>query len=1181
MVWPNPSLLPAVSGWMAMRNIFRKIPEYRETLAALWDGRAPVLVSGLHGPSKALLSAALFEDTGCRGALLVVVPGDDQARAWQTDLENLFPGRDVLVFEAAEALPFEVVAANREPAAGRLQVLASLKAEGALPPIVIAPIESLLPRLIPSETWWGTALRFRPGEDFDRAELIGRLVWSGYERTDLVAGPGQFSVRGSILDVFPFCGKPVRVEFWGDEVTSIRELDAETQRSGLHLSEAVIWPAREFVFDPGRAEAAAARIRDAYRARRGQARGRSAQVGLKQRLDRFLEMAAEGTSGSINLVQPYFYPEQVSLLDYLPPGSLVILDEPGRCREQCRARTALLESDYRRLFQDGRSFTPWQEYYFGEEELLRELAGACHLALAELLTQPGFLEPGAAVGFISKEMQPFLSRPDLLVPELHRWLRGGTAVLLLVHAGDRLPQLERGLREQELAFLKSDEWQSRLRPGRLHVGVGGLSGGFEIPGRLAVITDEELYGRKRLGRPARSGRRGEGETGVLPEFSVGDYVVHVHHGIGRFMGIREMAADGRKRDYLEVVYAGGDRLYIPVDQVGLVQKYIAPDGQVPRLSRLGGSDWARQKQRVRKRVKELARGLLELYAKRLETPGYAFSPDTVWQQEFEAAFPYEETPDQKQAIAEVKADMESPRAMDRLICGDVGFGKTEVAIRAAFKAVQDGKQVAVLVPTTVLAQQHYRTFKERFAGYPVQVDVLSRFRSPREQKEVIEALSRGLVDVIIGTHRLLSDDVRFKDLGLLIIDEEQRFGVGHKEKIKMLRTNVDVLTLTATPIPRTLQMSLSGVRDMSMIETPPEDRLPVQTYVLEFDPEVIRDAIRREIQRGGQVFYVHNRVETIERRAVYLQGLVPEATFGVAHGQMREEELEHVMWDFLNKKFDCLVCTTIIENGLDMPNVNTLIVERADCFGLAQLYQLRGRVGRSNRLAYAYFTFERDRVLTEDAEKRLRALQEFTEFGSGFKLALRDLEIRGAGNLLGPEQHGHIAAVGFELYNQLLREAVSELKGEKVPEQSNPPAPLWELRLDAYIPESYIGDARQKVELYRRLALVEDLESLEDLRDEVRDRFGPIPEPVSYLFRLAGLRLRAREMRIGEVQHVDHSMVVRFRDGAAPAGGELNRWARVFGRRLTFSAVGGLEARIDTRGLSPLQLVEMLDRVMS
>ncbi len=667
----------------------------------------------------------------------------------------------------------------------------------------------------------------------------------------------------------------------------------------------------------------------------------------------------------------------------------------------------------------------------------------------------------------------------------------------------------------------------------------------------------------------------------------GDYVVHVHHGIGRYLGIKGMTVDGRTRDYLEVAYAGADRLYVPVDQVTLIQKYTGPEGAAPKLSKLGGTDWARLKQRVKKRVRELAFDLVALYAERVRQPGHAFTPDTVWQQEFEAAFPYDETPDQAQAIADVKADMEQPRPMDRLICGDVGFGKTEVAIRAAFKAVQDGKQVAVLAPTTVLAQQHEHTFRERFGNYPVRVEVLSRFRTPRQQKATIDDLAKGLIDVVIGTHRLLSGDVKFKDLGLLVVDEEQRFGVNHKERIKLLKTSVDVLTLTATPIPRTLQMSLSGTRDMSVIETPPEERMPVQTYVLEYQPDLVRDAILREIQRGGQVFYLHNRVQSIERCLLFLEGLVPEASFRIAHGQMNEDDLEEAMMDFLNRRFNVLICTAIIENGIDLPNVNTLIVERADTFGLAQLYQLRGRVGRSNRLAYGYFTVPEDMMLSEQAEKRLRALQEFAEFGSGFKLALRDLEIRGAGSILGAEQHGHMAALGFDLYNQLLGEAVQEVKGAVIPGAGpapvgHAPAPAWELHYgDSFIPDTYVSDGRQKVELYRRLAAVETLQEVEDLTAEVRERFGPLPPPVAQLFSLYRLRLRARESHVQDVQHSAHTLMVRFDRDGAPRGNALARWGKVFDRRISFSAVGDLEARIETRGLTPERLIGMLDQAMA
>jgi len=1174
-----------------VRNLLNQLPEYKQALAALQRGQFPLFITGAGGSCRALLCAALYEQGRCDGALLVVAPGFDQVGDWLRDLSSLLPDREVLLFDPAEALPFEVVAASREPTAGRLRVLASLREASGPPPVVVAPAEALLPKLIPPSSWEQAALLLATGVECDLTALPGRLVYSGYERVDLVAAPGQFALRGSILDIFPFQGVPVRLEFWGDEIASLKEMDPASQRSLAAMQQITVWPAREFIYAPGQAGQAAERIRAAYRVRREQLKGnRSANVRLQQRQNRLLEMAEDGLGGSLNLVQPYFYPEQVSLFAYLPEGSLVVIDEPGRFQEQCRAHIALLESDYRRLFQEGQSFTPWQEYYLTEDELQRDLESLPLIGLGHLLTRPGRFQPRASVHLTVKEMQPFLARPDLLAPEAQRWLQHRAAVLLLTQTEERLERLEQNLRDHDLAPLVTRDWPLSLEGGRLQVGVGQLSQGFELPGLLSVVTGEELYGRKRV-RTRAQVRTAEAAGRFLgaapPELAPGDYVVHVHHGIGRYLGIKGMTVDGRTRDYLEVAYAGADRLYVPVDQVTLIQKYTGPEGAAPKLSKLGGTDWARLKQRVKKRVRELAFDLVALYAERMRQPGHAFAPDTVWQQEFEAVFPYDETPDQAQAIADVKADMEQPRPMDRLICGDVGFGKTEVAIRAAFKAVQDGKQAAVLAPTTVLAQQHEHTFRERFGYYPVRVEVLSRFRTPRQQKATIDDLAKGLIDVVIGTHRLLSGDVKFKDLGLLVIDEEQRFGVNHKERIKLLKTSVDVLTLTATPIPRTLQMSLSGTRDMSVIETPPEERMPVQTYVLEYQPDLVRDAILREIQRGGQVFYLHNRVQSIDRCLLFLEGLVPEASFRIAHGQMHEDDLEEAMLDFLNRRFNVLICTAIIENGIDLPNVNTLIVERADTFGLAQLYQLRGRVGRSNRLAYGYFTVPEDMMLSEQAEKRLRALQEFAEFGSGFKLALRDLEIRGAGSILGAEQHGHMAALGFDLYNQLLGEAVQEVKGAVIPGAvaapvGRPPAPALELHYgDSFIPDTYVSDGRQKVELYRRLAAVESLQEVEDLTAEVRDRFGPLPPPVAHLFSLSRLRLRARESHVQDVQHSAHTLMVRFDREGAPRGNALARWGMVFDRRISFSAVGDLEARIETRGLTPERLIGMLDQAMA
>jgi transcription-repair coupling factor (superfamily II helicase) len=1157
-----------------MNNILETIPGFQEALYAVKKRELPLLISGVSGSAGPVSAVSLFLKGGFKGALLVIVPGQDQVNSWAADLEQLLPDRSVFVFDPAEALPFEVVAASREPAAKRLETLASLRArEGQV--LVVASVEALLPKLIPPLCWEKGVITLEVNQEYNYNELCLLLVQAGYERLETAEAPGQFAVRGDIVDIYPFYGSPVRIEFWGDEITSLKTMDPETQRSADSLDMVRIWPVREFIYDPELAKAAQERIDQAYKKRRTQLKGnKNALLRLQQRANRLLEMARTGTGGSLNLVQPYFYPEQVSLLDYLPEDSLVILDDPGRLPEQIKGRTALLESDYRRLFQEGGSFTPWQEYYFSEDQLFDSIEAFPLVCFTHLLTRISVIKPKALVTITIKEMRPFLGRPDLLAQELKEMLRKKITILLLTGAESSLKQLERELRDREISFLPADKWQKDLVEGRLQVATGLLRQGFELPGVLAVITARELYGRGKS-KP----RHRQKTAGRLSDLTPGDYVVHVHQGIGRYLGIAEKETDGSKRDYLEIAYAGDARLFVPVDQVDLVQKYVGPEGATPRLSRMGGGDWTRLKQRVKKRVQELAQDLLALYAERERTKGYAFSPDTVWQKEFEELFPYEETPDQMEAIHQVKADMEKSRPMDRLLCGDVGFGKTEVAIRAAFKAVQDGKQVAVLVPTTVLAQQHYLTFKERFASYPVQVEMLSRFRSAAEQRITINNLKKGLVDIIIGTHRLLSKDVVFKDLGLLVVDEEQRFGVAHKEKIKMLKANVDVLTMTATPIPRTLQMSLGGVRDLSLIETPPEDRLPVQTYVLEYNPEVVREAILKEIQRGGQVFYVHNRVQTIFRTARYLQGLVPEATFRVAHGQMKEDDLEKVMWEFLNHKFQCLVCTTIIESGLDFPNANTLIVENADWFGLSQLYQLRGRVGRSNRLAYAYFTFNRDKVLTEQAEKRLRALQEFTEFGSGFKLALRDLEIRGAGNILGAEQHGHMAAVGFDLYNQLLQEAVKELRGEKVPEKKAA-APLFDLRVDSYLPDDYIRDGREKVEIYRRLALVESLEEVKELAAELRDRFGRMPDQVVYLFDLALIRVRAAQLGIKDVQHNRHTMAIRFDNGSALHGEQFAAWSRIFGKRLSFSTIAGLEIRIDTRGLAPKDLVKSLKKAL-
>jgi transcription-repair coupling factor (superfamily II helicase) len=795
--------------------------------------------------------------------------------------------------------------------------------------------------------------------------------------------------------------------------------------------------------------------------------------------------------------------------------------------------------------------------------------------------------PQRAISADAQSLPAFQGRLNLIVDELSRWRRDGYRIVLMVADPDRVAGLRQGLAEQGIPAQALGEVADLPGRGQVFIAPGRLRQGFAWPVmRLVVLGDAEIYGGVKRARRLKIAREG-GKVASFSDFREGDYVVHIHHGIGRYLGMKQLEVGGVKKDYLLLQYAGQDRLYVPVDQVFLVQKYVGAEGHVPRLYRLGGNEWHKVKSRVQEAVRQMAEELLELYARREAIPGYAFSPDTPWQQEFEENFPYTETPDQLKAIAEVKADMEQPRAMDRLLCGDVGYGKTEVAMRAAFKAVMDSKQVAVLVPTTILAQQHYNTFQARFAPFPVKVAVLSRFSTPGEQKRIVRALRRGEVDIVIGTHRLLSGDVAFKDLGLVIIDEEQRFGVAHKEKLKKLRYSVDVLTMTATPIPRTLHMALAGARNLSLIETPPEDRFPVQTYVVEYSPEMVREAIRRELDRGGQVYFIHNRVADIDRFAYHIQQLVPEARVGVGHGQMDEKELEKVMLDFIEGSYDVLVCTTIVENGLDIANVNTLIVDESDSFGLAQLYQLRGRVGRSNRLAYAYFTYRQDKVLGEIAEKRLAAIREFTAFGSGYKIALRDLQIRGAGNLLGPEQHGHLLAVGFDLYCQLLEEAVQKLKlqrGEALPAAAPAATPAMapvELMVDTFLSDEYIPDAALKMEIYQRMMAARELDEVNDIAGEMVDRYGRLPAAAQNLLGLARVRLLAQEIGVTGVQQKGKEVELKFGQHHHLRGEKLLQLTQFFPRKLSFSSAGGLTIRVRAAGLDQQGLLALLEDVLT
>ncbi len=1032
-------------------------------------------------PGHAFVAAALAR--ALDAPVLLVAADPRSAGELAAGARTFLGSGSVLGFPAWESLPYEGISPAPTVAGERARAAFALRhARGAL--VLAAPVLAALQGLSP-DLGAHEPLHLAPGLTLPSGALAEQLAGLGYVRADVVEHRGEFAVRCGIVDVFPSTSRrPVRIDLYGDEIESLREFSPATQLSTGQVSRMEVHPCRELLAtDETRrlAEEAIPRHRGQYRA-------------LLERVSQGLVF--EGMEQAI----PLIHERLPFLADLLPAGAWVVVASSRRTSD--RAHRIVEEADAlaeasgwpgRRVLQD----------------LDAAVAGRTRVDLSE------FAEPSIPSLGIHPWDQP--ARLDQLAERLVQMRRAGADVMVAAEGRGSLDRATEVLAPKGLA------------PSELHTVQAEIAEGFWFepePGRpaLALVTEEDLFGRRRHTReaPRLSRRRSDA---VAVELAPGDLAVHSVHGVGRYVGMVRRVVAGAERDYLLLEYAGSDRLYVPSDQVGVVAKYVG--GEAPRLHRLGSSDWVKAKARVRRAVRDMAGDLIRLYSVRLSSPGHAFGPDTPWQGELEGAFPFEETRDQLGAIDEVKRDMEAPKPMDRLICGDVGYGKTEIAVRAAFKAVMEGKQVAVLVPTTLLAEQHYVTFSERYAPYPVSVAMLSRFVAPRDQQALLKEAAEGKADVLIGTHRLLSADVRFKDLGLLVVDEEQRFGVAHKERMKKLRASVDVLTMTATPIPRTLEMALAGIRDMSVVDTPPEDRQPVLTYVGPFDEEMALAAVRRELLRGGQVFWVHNRVQTIERRATELRRkLGEEARVVVAHGQMDEERLEKVMLQFWDRTADVLVCTTIIESGLDVPSANTLVVERADRLGLAQLYQLRGRVGRSPERAFAYFFFPPQAALTDEAHERLAAISRFTALGSGFAIAMRDLEIRGAGNLLGAEQHGHIAAVGFDTYLKLLGEALQEMKGE-------PAQPEREVRIDlpvkAFIPPEWVGQEALRLELYRRIATARDGEDLEQARTEAEDRFGDLPAPVRALFAVAGLRLACLELGIEEVTTVRTRNQVRVK----------------------------------------------------
>ena len=1096
----------------AFLKTLQTLPEVAELVSRVENGGCPAVLTGTQPVQRACVGAAVAAGAG--RPMVFLCADEREARQLAGDLQSL-TGETPVTLLAREWQFRPNAVSSREWERSRLAALHQMAAGNA--PIVVATVDALLARTMPPHRLAELSVTLETGGRADLKELCDRLLQAGYSRCDQVEGVGQFALRGGILDVFsPLMEQPVRCEFFDDEIDSLGLFDPGTQRRTENVSAALLLPAAEVLpgLTPGGLTHLAEQIEKLAVKYAKKENGEKIAQTLRGDAERFRNGAeVNGLDRYLGLI----YPDAAGGADYLPPDAVVFLCEGGRVEQRVKTVLLQLHQDTEALMEAGLMVGDAAEVCLSGEALFAQLADFPVVMLDALPTSRHPLKPRGLLAINARQLSSYGGSLETAVTDLEHYRNTGSAVLVLCGGEVRAKNLLRLLEERGIPAALDLKGTAMPKPGELRITVGALSAGCEWPAlKLAVLTEGQLTAptQKKLKLKKDSNRQ---KLQSYTDLSPGDLVVHVHHGIGRFVGIQRMPVDGVEKDYIKIDYAGGDCLYVPVTQLDLVSKYIGggEDQERTRLNKLGGMEWAKQKTKARKAAKDLAAGLTKLYAERQRRPGFAFSPDSPWQTEFEEAFPYAETGDQLQAIADIKKDMEQPRPMDRLLCGDVGYGKTEVALRAIMKCVLDGKQAAILVPTTVLAQQHYATARGRFKDFPVKIEVLSRFTTAKEQKRILEAARTGGLDLLIGTHKLLQKNMEFKDLGLLVIDEEQRFGVTHKERLKEMSRQVDVLTLSATPIPRTLNMALSGLRDMSTIEEPPADRQPVQTYVLEHDWGILEDAMRKELARGGQIYYLHNRVETIDLTASRIQKLLgPEVRVVVGHGKMGEQELSAVMQAMVDGEADVLVCTTIIETGIDIPNVNTLIMEDADRLGLAQLHQIRGRIGRSTRRAYAYLTYRQGKILQETAAKRLAAIREYVEFGSGFKIAMRDLEIRGAGNLLGPEQSGYLMSVGYDLYLKLLEEAVLEERGEEKKIETECAA---DLTLNANIPERYVTSPEQRMDLYRRIAAIRTNDDASDLMDEMIDRYGEPPKPVLALLDVALLRAAAAKAGVSDI----------------------------------------------------------------
>ena len=1127
-----------------------KNPKFCEYIKSIENKKSPIAISGLTNVGMAHMLAGTREFS--KKPMCIITYNEVQAKKIIEDL-NYFTDK-VLFFQKKEIVTYDYVAESKELQYERIEILNKINENKNV--IVVTTIEAVMQKIISKKALYKNKIKLKIGDQYNIEEIKQRLINLGYSRYDLIDGKGQFSVRGGIVDISITEKIGVRIEFWGDEIDSIRYFNVISQRSTENIKEITIYPSHEYILETD--------IQEVIE----KIRNKVYPEEIQQQVEQDIETIKSGNY--ISKIDRYidsFYEEQETVLDYLCEKNLIILDEINKINQRLENVNKDNQNVIQLLLEKGKIVPEALKNYMTYSEFEEKIEKGQRIYIDKNDDEQKIEAEKYKWNY--KEKNYYKSEIEILFKDLIKAQKEKKKIYLLAETKEKAKKICELLDEQEIINKYEEKLNQTIivknTESLVTVGIGKLSAGFECfdTNELVITAQDLVEGEKR--KKYRGSAFKEAEKVVYADLKVGDYVVHKNYGIGIFVGVDTVTADGTTRDYIKVKYLEDDILYVPTNQLDSVRKYIGGDEGSLKINKLGSAEWSKTKAKVKKNLREVAKELIELYAKREKATGFAFPKDTPWQDQFESSFPYQETDDQLRCIDEVKKDMESQKPMDRLLCGDVGYGKTEVAIRAAFKAVMGGKQVAYLAPTTILAEQQYKEFKTRMESFGVKVEVLNRFRTQKRQKEIVRKLNLGEIDIIVGTHRILSDDVEFKDLGLLIIDEEHRFGVKSKEKIKQYKNNVDVLTMTATPIPRTLHMSVVGIRDMSIINEPPYNRKPVQTYVLEYDQEVIKEAIKKELERDGQVFYLFNNVEKILQKADEISKLVPEANVVYAHGRMTGSQIEDIMTNFIEKKANVLVCTTILESGIDIPNANTIIVENSDRMGLAQLYQIRGRVGRADRQGYAYITYKRDKLLSEVADKRLKAIKEFTEFGSGFKIAMRDLEIRGAGSLLGEIQHGHLEQVGYDTYCTLLDEVVKEMQGIKTEKEIDVQI---DLNVTCYIPDEYIPDSAQKIEIYQDIALCKNEEDIQNVIDEMIDRFGNLPNQIENLINISRIKMLCKKLEISRVQSRRDGIVFTF-DNPNP-NIDILKIIQDYKNRLSF-----------TQGIKPqimLKLIKMSER---